>query len=117
MSFARTQRSIADFHPEMRLGGYSAHDETIEFYTRVKLLSRPDDIAVDFGAGRGAWFDEDESEFRKSTRSLKGTVARVIGIDMGKAIGHNRSVDVAMILPPDGRWPVGASSADFIVCD
>jgi SAM-dependent methyltransferase len=117
MSFAKVVEEIAKLHPEMRLGGYCAHDGTVEFYCRVKLLVKPDSVVVDLGAGRGAWFEDDESEFRRRTRLLKGNVARVIGLDVDRAVLDNRAVDAAHVIDPGGHWPVSDASIDLVVSD
>lgn len=40
--------------PEVSAGGFTRMDGTVEFYTRVNALLRPDMTVLDFGAGRGA---------------------------------------------------------------
>ena len=117
MSFAKTSPQIARLHPEMQLGGFSAYDGTIEFYSRVKALARPDMVAVDLGAGRGAWFEDDQSAFRRDMRRLKGHVAQVVGCDVDAAVLNNRSVDSARLLTPGQPWPFDDASVDLIVSD
>ena len=53
-----------------KIGGYSENDGTIDFYSRINCLVNDDSIVLDFGAGRGAWA-EDEILFRKNIRNLK----------------------------------------------
>lgn len=117
MSFAKTSPAIARLHPEMQLGGFLAHDGTIEFYSRVKALARPDAVAVDLGAGRGAWFEDDESAFRRDMRLLKGHVAQVIGCDIDRVVLNNRAVNSARLLEPGKPWPFDDASVDLIVSD
>lgn len=117
MSFAKTVPEIAGLHPEMRLGGFCAYDGTVEFYSRVKLLVRPDAVAVDLGAGRGAWFEGDESDFRRRTRLLKGHVAKVVGLDVDEAVLQNRAVDSAFVIDAGGHWPLDDGSVDLVVSD
>jgi len=117
MSFAKSSPEINRLHPEMRLGGFLAHDGTVEFYSRVKALARPTDFAVDLGAGRGAWFEEDESDFRRDMRKLKGQVAKLVGCDIDPAVLGNRAVDSARLLVPGQPWPFDDASVDFIVSD
>lgn len=117
MSFAKTSPEIARLQPEMQIGGFSAYDGTIEFYSRVKALLRPEMTAVDLGAGRAAWFEEDESPFRREMRLLRGHAAQVIGCDIDPVVMHNRAVDSARLLEPGRRWPFDDASVDLIVCD
>lgn len=117
MSFAKSNPAINRLHPEMGLGGFLALDGTIEFYSRVKALARPTDFAIDLGAGRGAWFDEDDSEFRREMRKLKGHVAQVVGCDIDPAVLHNRAVDSARLLTLGRPWPFDDASVDLIVSD
>lgn len=117
MSFARSSPAVSQLHPEMKLGGFLPLDGTIEFYSRVKALARPTDLAVDLGAGRGAWFEEDESDFRREMRKLKGHVAHVVGCDIDPAVLGNRAVDSARLLAPGQRWPFDDASVDLIVSD
>jgi SAM-dependent methyltransferase len=117
MSFARTKPAIARLHPEMQLGGFMAHDGTVEFYGRIKALARSEMRVVDLGAGRGAWFDEDDSDFRRGMRLLKGNVAEVVGCDVDAAVLHNRAVDRAVVLEPGRPWPFEDHSIDLVVSD
>jgi SAM-dependent methyltransferase len=117
MSFAKSSPAIARLHPEMNLGGFLAHDGTVEFYSRVKALARPDAIVVDLCAGRAAWFEDDESTFRRDMRLLKGHVAEVIGCDIDTVVLQNRAVDSARLLEAGKPWPFTDQSVDLIVCD
>ena len=63
-----------NFNPSTnRIGGFTEHDGTIDFYSRINCLINKDYFVLDFGAGRGSW-SEDKSLFRKQTRSLRGKV-------------------------------------------
>ena len=117
MSFAKTSSAIARLQPEMALGGFSAYDGTIEFYSRVKVLCREDVVAVDLGAGRGAWFEDEESIFRRNMRLLKGSVAQVIGCDIDPVVHLNRAVDSSRLIEAGGPLPFEPGSVDLIVCD
>jgi SAM-dependent methyltransferase len=48
---------------------------------------------------------------------LKGNVARVIGLDVDRAVLTNRTVDAAHVIELSGRWPVDDASIDLIVSD
>jgi SAM-dependent methyltransferase len=117
MSFAKTTEAIARLHPEMKLGGYAAYDGTVEFYGRIKALITPDMRVLDLGAGRGAWFEEEDSEYRRELRLLRGHVAEVIGCDIDEAVLKNNAVDRSVVIRAGEPWPLAADSVNLIVAD
>jgi SAM-dependent methyltransferase len=117
MSFASDHKIILKLQPEASIGGYSAFDGTIEFYGRVKSLVHSQMRVVDFGAGRGAWFEDDQSRYRREMRLLRGSVLEVIGCDVDEAVLSNRAVDRALIIRPQTRLPFEDSSMDMVVAD
>ncbi len=98
------------------LGGYTPNDGTVAFYTRVNVLASPEKTALDLGAGRAAWFEDDKSRARVNIRMLRGRFGRVIGADVDDAVLDNRSVDEAILIR-DGQVPLEDESVDVIVCD
>lgn len=44
---------MATWFPEIRAGGFTSLDGTIEFYTRVNALLTADMTVLDFGEGAG----------------------------------------------------------------
>jgi ubiquinone/menaquinone biosynthesis C-methylase UbiE len=104
-------------YPEIGAGGFTSLDGSIEFYGRIKGLLDSDMTVLDFGAGRGAWFEDDSSAARKTTRLVRGSVKRVIGCDVDPAILDNRSIDEAIAFQPGETLPIEASSVDLIICD
>lgn len=97
------------------LGGYTPNDGTIEFYGRVKAFARPEHSVLDLGAGRGAWFDDDASEYRRQIRALKGHVNEVIAADVDDAVMNNRSSDRNVVF--DRTLPLADGSVDIIIAD
>lgn len=51
------------------------------FIIRVNVLLQPSFVVLDLGCGRGS-YREDQVQFRKSLRTMKGKVFKVIGIDI-----------------------------------
>ena len=49
-----SSRIIHDDWKSTGAGGFSRIDSTIQFYTWVNILLKPDSLLLDFGAGRGA---------------------------------------------------------------
>lgn len=105
------------FFPETTAGGFSRVDGTVEFYTRINALLRPQMTVLDFGAGRGAGVGEDQVLYRRNLQTLKGKCHRVIGVDVDDALMKNPGLDEAYVLSPSARLPLETASADLIVSD
>ena len=108
---------LTRFYPEVAIGGYSSLDGTVEFYGRINTLLTRDSVVLDFGAGRGAWFEDDPAEYRRNLRLLKGKVRSVIGCDVDAAVSTNRSVDTALIIHPGQVIDVPPGSVDIVILD
>lgn len=104
------------FNPKSNLiGGYSVNDGSIDFYSRIQCLIKNDSRVLDFGAGRGAWSD-DESYFRKETRTLKGKVEKLYACDVDKAVSLNKNVDEILEIK-DGKVDAPNEYFDIIIAD
>lgn len=111
-------RSICEvFYPETAVGGFSSVDGTVQFFTRVNALLRPDMTVLDLGAGRGEYATDDPVDYRRNLRVLRGKVRAVIGIDVSEAVRSNPVIDVAHVVQPGARWPLEDRSIDLIVSD
>lgn len=105
------------FFPEMRFGGFNQLDGTIEFYLRVNALLTPNSVTLDVGCGRGN-YHHDPVTTRKNLRTLKGRVARALGMDIDPSAAQNPAIDAFLLLEsPAAPWPVDDSSIDLIVAD
>lgn len=112
MSGINQERSSAGM-----LGDFSPLDGSVEFYGRVSAFLRPEFTVVDLGAGRGGWYVDGEiSVLQRSLRTLKGRVAKVIGVDVDAAVLTNPSTDENRLII-DGRLPLEDASADVVVAD
>lgn len=100
------------YYPETRFGGFTDVDGTFVFYRRVRSFLDASSVVVDFGCGAG----EDPASGALERRSLRGTVARVIGLDVDPAAMHNPRVDEARLLT-GGPWPVESGTVDLCLCD
>jgi SAM-dependent methyltransferase len=107
---------MRDLFPETAVGGYSRVDGTVDFYSRVNALLRPEDLVVDFGAGRGGFLDEPDS-YRQSLRTFKGKVRRVVGVDVDDVVLKNPTVDDALVWQPGTRIELEDDSVDLVVSD
>lgn len=105
------------FYPEIAAGGYSRVDGSVEFYTRIRALLRPEMQVLDFGAGRGWAVADDPNPTRSHLANLQGACAKVIGVDIDPAIKENPGLDEAIIIPPGSSLPFRNDTFDLIVCD
>jgi hypothetical protein len=94
-------------------GGYSTIDGTIDFYSRVRGLINSETVVLDLGAGRASWYEDDGIKYRHNIRLLKGSVAKVIAIDVDNDVLKNNSADECLIMNND-IIPVEDNSIDVI---
>ena len=110
--------SIASrFYPEIAAGGYSRVDGSVEFYTRIRALLKPDMQVLDFGAGRGWAVVDDPNPTRSRLANLRGTCAKVVGADIDPAVRENPALDEAVVIGPEGLLPFADQTFDLIVSD
>src|SRR4051794_32467891 len=100
-------------YPEMEAGGFSRADHRMGFLLRLNAVLKPDMTVLEFGAGRGKWKD-DPSPLRRRLGSLRGQVARVVGVDMDPAVLNNDTVDEAVLLEPGAPLPFPDETFDVI---
>ena len=111
------ERNLARAYPEMNVGGFSSVDGTVEFYARVNALLNDEMTVLDFGAGRGAWYEDDVCEYRKRLRLLKGKVARTIACDIDDIVLENRSVDESLLCEVGEKLSLDDASIDVVIAD
>lgn len=103
-------------YPEYAAGGYSRVDGSVEFYTRVRALLCQDMRVVDYGAGRAA-LTLRAIPIVRDLRTLKGSVAEVIGVDIDPEVLGNPTVDRAIVLDESGRIPLPDGSVGLVLSD
>jgi SAM-dependent methyltransferase len=108
---------VATAFPEVGAGGYTRMDGSVEFYSRVQALLRPEMRVLDYGAGRAQWFEDDLCQYRRSVRQIKGRVREVVASDVDPAVLSNRSVDAVVHTAADQPLPFADASFDLIVAD
>lgn len=105
---SKKQDIIASHYPEVNTGGLTSVDGTVEFYSRINAPLGPSMDILDFGAGRGAWFDDDPCDCRRQPRTLHGKVRSVVAcaidaVVLDSAIGIARRryqpISAAVSLP------------------
>ena len=102
---------------EVKWFGFDRVDGTILFFNYVNSLCFPQAVVLDYGAGRGEYFQDDACEYRRNLRVLKGKVAKVIGADVDRAVFSNKAVDETCLIKPDGAVPLDDASQDIILAD
>jgi len=105
-------RVIERFFPEVRAGGFSRRDGTVEFYGRLNALIKEGDVILDCGAGRGR-AAEDGCIYRRKLQEFHG--CKRIAVDVDAAVLENRFADESYII--EDSFPLDDSSCDIIICD
>lgn len=102
--------------PERGFAGFSRIDSTLLFYSYVNALVTPASVVLDLGAGRGMQ-GETDFPYKRALLTLRGRVAKVIGVDFDPIVFENPLLDEAAILAPDGRLPFGPETFDLVYSD
>jgi SAM-dependent methyltransferase len=101
--------------PEARATGFSHLDQEVAFFTQIAALLRPDDMVLDFGAGRGEWHKDDPSLYRRRLQNLRGRCAHVDGCDVDPIVTENETLDAAKVLIPGEPLPYENGRFDLII--
>lgn len=113
----RRDEIITRYYPEKEVGGYTRVDGTLEFYSRVNALVHAQMSVLDFGAGRGAWFKENDASYVQNLRLLKGKVARSVACDVDPAVLDNVTVGETVLISPYEKLPFEDETFDLICAD
>ena len=106
-----------EFDPHAHMvGGFSVNDGTIDFYLRIRSLIKKTDVVLDLGAGRAAWFEDDDCEIRRNNRLLRGAVSKLIAADVDPIVKENRASD-EQVLIQNGVLDLPSNSVDLIIAD
>lgn len=100
---------------EARVSGFPHADQEVAFYAQVAALLRPDDTVLDFGAGRGAWFHDEPSHYRRWLQNFRGRCAHVDGCDIDPVVLTNESLDEARLFEPGQPLPYEDERFDLVV--
>jgi SAM-dependent methyltransferase len=107
-------------HPEKNIDHFTACDGTLKFFGFVKatMLRTSARHVLDFGAGRGAWWHDDPSKFRKQMRDLRmGGNAVVTACDIDPVVLTHPCSDTQIVIDPNERVPFADGTFDVIVSD
>ena len=102
---------------EKILGGYAPMDGTVEFFGRIQSILKEDMTVLDLGAGRGEWYYDDKSSYRKKIRDIKGTVKIFIGVDIDTVVLNNPTTHKNYLMKSKDQIPLENNSVDLIICD
>jgi SAM-dependent methyltransferase len=103
------------YYPETNVGGFTAVDGTVAFYSRVQALAEAARDVLDLGCGRGA-HQEDAIAFRRKLRDMRSPNRKVLGIDVDPGASTNAVIDEFRLIKGT-RWPVDDLSIDICVAD
>ncbi|OAI22632.1 hypothetical protein A1351_03830 [Methylosinus sp. R-45379] len=106
-------------HAEKAIDDFTAQDGTIRFYNFVKAIMLREKVenVLDFGAGRGAFWSDTQSAYRRHLRDLRTTGARVTAADIDEAVLSHPCSHEQALLVPDAPLPFPDGAFDLIVSD
>jgi hypothetical protein len=90
------------WHPEKGIDNFSKLDGTVRFYDFVKAILLKQNVkeALDFGAGRGGFWFDDGSEYKRYLRDLRTFGATVTACDIDDAVlSHPCSQNQVVVRP------------------
>lgn len=98
--------------PETQFVKFSRRQDRLLFFSAVNELVKPDDVVLDYGAGRNR-FPEFGAHLNMIS-TFRGRCARIIGVDVDPVVMDNDALDEAHVLGSDGRIPLRDASVDVI---
>lgn len=106
-------------HAEKGIDDFTSLDGTIRFYgfVRAILLKRKAADVLDFGAGRGVFWHDDPSVYRRHIRDLRATGAQVTACDVDPAVMSHPCSARQVVITPGAPLPFADASFDTIVSD
>lgn len=105
------------FFPEIGAGGFSRIDGTVAFYQRVNSLLKKSDVLLDYGAGRGAAYMDDNCKYRRDLCNFRTKVSKVIGVDVDEVVLKNPALDEAYVFVAGESLSLADKSIDIVVSD
>lgn len=112
---SKSHKLVTRMFPETAVSGFPHIDQEIAFFTQVAALVRPDDVMLDFGAGRGEFMDNDPSQYRRWIQNFRGRCAHIDGCDPDPIVFQNPTLDAASLIEPGRPLPYPDDRFDIIV--
>ena len=103
------------FFPEANISGFSHVDGTLSFYNQIAAIIRPTDVILDFGAGRGEPFMDDEIPYRRDIGNFQGRCSHVDGCDIDSVVLENPFLDAAAVIDINAPLPYPDDRFDVII--
>jgi SAM-dependent methyltransferase len=106
-------------HFEKNVDNFTALDGTVRFYNFVKavMLGVEAREVLDFGAGRGAFWEEDTSAYRRELRDLRSGGATVTACDVDRVVLTHPCSHRQIVVYPSEPLPFADHAFDVIVSD
>lgn len=107
-------------HSEKNVDGFTALDGTVRFYNFVKAAMLGDSGArevLDFGAGRGGFWHDDPSAYRRELRDLRSAGATVTACDVDAVVLTHPCSHRQVVISPSEPLPFADGAFDVIVSD
>lgn len=106
-------------HPEKSIDHFTVHDGTVKFFGFVRAIASKLEATeiLEFGAGRGAFWYDDVSQYRRELRDLRRTGARVTACDIDKVVRGHPCSDAQVVIAPGAPLPFADATFDVIVSD
>jgi SAM-dependent methyltransferase len=70
---------------------------------------------LDFGAGRGEWYEDDPVRYRRELQNFRGRCEHVEGCDIDDIVLQNPTVDSAAVFRPGEPLPYPDEAFDLII--
>lgn len=105
----------AKLYPEVHVSGFSHLDHEVAFFTQVAALITPESTVLDFGAGRGEWFYDDPSRYRRSLMNFRGRCRHVDGVDVDPVVLSNPTLDAAAVSELGAPLPYEDARFDVVI--
>ena len=107
------------WHPELAVDGFSATDGTVMFFNFVQscCFKTKAKTVLDYGAGRGMFWYEDASQYRKHLRDLRNTGAHVTACDIDETVLSHPCSDSQVKIEIGQKLPFDDASFDVIVSE
>jgi SAM-dependent methyltransferase len=102
-------------YAEANVSGFPHNDQVVAFFTQVAALLRPEDVVLDFGAGRGEFVDSDPSSHRVWLQNFRGRCGHVDGCDPDPVVLENPTLDAAATLVIGEPLPYEDERFDLII--
>jgi 2-polyprenyl-3-methyl-5-hydroxy-6-metoxy-1,4-benzoquinol methylase len=106
-------------HTEKSIDDFTALDGTIRFYGFVKAIMLRSNVknVLDFGAGRGAFWHDSKSVYKRQLQDLRSSGATVTAADVDEAVMEHPCSHQQVMIKAGSPLPFDNGEFDLIVSD